>query len=106
FINNTTYGCIGDSMGVFELKRFPSLPFSLTITAVGYESVLLPIKGDHFNQNLIVSLKAKVMNLKEVTVRNPEPNGWEQYGQRFKEEFIGYSQFADQCEILNKEVLE
>lgn len=106
FIDNSTYGNASDEQGQFSLGKFPVPPFELTITAIGYESRTIRVNQADLKQPIFVTLKTKTISLDEVAVRIPERNGWEQYGKMFTEEFIGYSGFAAQCEIINKEVLE
>lgn len=106
FINNSTYAQICNEQGLFELKNFPKPPFELTITAIGYEPFTLRVTMSSASAPLQVKLQQKLIGLEEVTIISPEKEGWRKYGQLFMEEFIGYSPFAQQCKLLNKEVLE
>lgn len=106
FINNTTYAQQCDADGVFELKNFPPPPFELTVTAVGYQSVTLQVGDNALKSPLLVQLQQKNIGLEEVTVISPAKDGWDKYGVLFTEEFIGYSPFAAQTRLLNKEALE
>lgn len=105
YINNTSYGTISDAKGQFELQNFPPPPFQLVISSVGYTSQTLDIKSQPATDLKIV-LKHKRDALNEVVIIAPEKNGWELFGKDFIKDFIGYSSFAKDCEILNKEVLE
>jgi hypothetical protein len=106
FINNSTYGMTSREDGTFDWSPFPPPPFDLTITAIGYESAVIPVTAGTSNSRLTIPLKARAFDLDEVTIKGPEKDGWEKYGQQFTEDFIGYSSFARECDILNKEVLE
>lgn len=56
--------------------------------------------------SLTILLEAKPVDMEEVLVMSAEKDGWQKYGRQFTEDFIGYSPFAAQCKILNKEVLQ
>lgn len=105
FINASSYGTISDNNGSFILKDFPDLPFDLTITAMGYTTESIHIK-EKSKEDIIITLEPKITTLQEITITNSEKYGWKKYGQKFLEAFIGYSPFAGNCEILNKEVIE
>lgn len=106
YINNSTFGTVCNSEGFFLLEHHPALPFELIISAIGYETEVMKITAINADQPLNVSLKTKLLDIAEVTITSPEKNGWEKYGKTFTEEFIGYSDFAKQCKLLNKEVLQ
>lgn len=55
---------------------------------------------------MTILLEPKPVDLKEVLVMSAEKDGWQKYGRQFTEDFIGYSPFAAQCKILNREVLQ
>ncbi|RYZ33640.1 MAG: carboxypeptidase-like regulatory domain-containing protein [Sphingobacteriales bacterium] len=105
-MNNSTFGTICGNDGTFTLTQHPAFPFTLTISSVGYQSVSRSITNEDAARNLLIRLTAKQQDLGEVTVRPPEKNGWELYGKTFLQEFIGYSDFAGQCTILNKKDLQ
>lgn len=105
FINNSTYGCKADKDGHFELKSFPPPPFQLIISSVGYTTSTHNIK-ELPASDISILLQPKVQDLKEVVILSPEKDGWAKYGTAFIKDFIGYSAFAQECVILNKEVLE
>jgi hypothetical protein len=105
FINNSTYATACDEKGTFNLQKLPQPPFELIITAVGYKTGALKIDQAP-SSDLLVKLQQKTVDLGEVTVMSAEKDGWAKYGKLFTEEFIGYSPFAADCIILNKEVLQ
>ena len=105
FVNNTTYGCQSDINGHFELQYFPAPPFQIIVSSVGYEPTSINL-NDKQTTDLKIVLKPKTTDLNEVVVLPPEKDGWAKYGKEFLRDFIGYSDFANECEILNKEVLE
>lgn len=105
FINNSTYGCKAGTDGHFELKNFPPPPFQLIISSVDYTTSTYNIK-ELPATDIKILLKPKVRDLNEVVILSPEKAGWAKYGVEFTKDFIGYSDFAKECVILNKEVLE
>jgi len=103
FINGSTYGAICDEKGAFDIRQHPAFPFELVITAIGYESKTITVTAA---APLIIKLAPKVFDLGEVSVRAPEKDGWKKFGKTFLEEFIGYSAYAGECTLLNKNKLQ
>lgn len=104
FINNTTYGTICDESGNFQLSELPSGAIELTVTAIGFETQI--IKADASTGTISVGLLPKVFSLDAVSISAPDKDGWTKYGTTFLESFIGYSDFAKQCKLLNKNALD
>ena len=105
YVNNSTYTRICDAEGVFVFDRLPAQPFDLTISAVGYETGTVKITAGRTG-NLDIALQRKIVSLAEVKVNAPERDGWAKYGQRFMDELIGYSAYAADCTLLNKEAVQ
>lgn len=87
------------------MDQYPPLPFELTITTIGYETRTIKISSLPA-EALAISLTQKIMDMEEVTILSPEKDGWMKYGKEFMEEFIGYSSFAKECELLNKDAVQ
>jgi len=105
YINNTTYGCKADPNGRFELVYFPIPPYQIVISSVGYKTTTYNVTAQQTDE-IRITLAPKSQDLKEVVILAPEKDGWAKYGEDFMKDFIGYSAFAKECEILNKEVIE
>ncbi|NCI51003.1 carboxypeptidase-like regulatory domain-containing protein [Sediminibacterium roseum] len=105
FLANTSIGTVTQENGEFVLPRFPEGSFDLVVSFVGYESFTLPIRSNRIPENIEVVLKPKVDELKEVILEPYEKDGWQKWGRFFLENFIGMSAGAEDCKLLNKEVL-
>jgi hypothetical protein len=105
YVNNTTYGCQSNIDGQFDLQTFPEPPFQIIVSSVGYQSASFDVRDKQMS-GVQINLKPKANDLNEVVIIAPEKNGWELYGKEFIRDFIGYSAFADECEILNKKDIE
>lgn len=107
FCVNTSFGSISNAEGYFKLY-LPSGGYDLMVSFTGYERQSFRINTQNAsNDTLQVLLTTQSKNLEEVTVvaSNEVPDGWNVYGQFFKEQFIGTSNNAINCKILNPEVL-
>lgn len=104
FINNTTYGTICDEAGNFHLSQLPSGAIELTVTAIGFETQV--VKADAHTGTVSVGLLPKIFSLDAVAITPADKEGWTKYGTTFLESFIGYSDFAKQCKLLNKNALD
>jgi hypothetical protein len=106
FLSNTSIGTVTDENGEFSITHFPDGRYDLVISYIGYESYVISIQSNKLPARLEVSLKPKVNELKEVILEPYEKNGWEKWGTFFMENFIGTSAYAEDCKLLNKEVIK
>lgn len=122
FLANTTYGVASDQEGRFKLEVPQKGPYTLVVRYVGY----LPFKQQvtlNENEPFQLNIKLEVDVVQEETVvvtgyRNAtyyEKDGnkvytrgaeWKSYLKQFEANFIGTSEYASACKILNPEVLE
>jgi hypothetical protein len=105
---NTTIGTTSDADGSFSLT-VPSGGHDIVIGSTSYENEIRRMTaaaGE--NQKLEIRLKKKVKQLEEVVVQasSEVANGWEKYGQQFRDYFLGKTPFAKACVIENPEALK
>ncbi|NCI51002.1 carboxypeptidase-like regulatory domain-containing protein [Sediminibacterium roseum] len=107
YLSNTSKGTVSDENGVFVLRNFPEGKYELIISCVGFELFRTLIGSDQSLDNVVVYLKPKTEELKEVVVANDpyDPYGWSRYGHFFMDNFIGTESFASECTLVNKEAL-
>lgn len=105
FISGTSIGTITDSAGNFELKDIPPGNFELIVSSVNYTTIVYPFSGDKLPIRLSLQMDPKVQELTEVTVLPFDPNGWENWGSLFLENFLGTSYAGRQCRIVNKKAV-
>ncbi len=107
FLSNATIGAKTAGDGTFVLHGVKPGKYDLVVSIIGFESygqtiiignrdVLLPD----------VTLLPKTTALKEVIVKYHADPDREKYLNWFKDEFLGTSDFARQCKILNPGVLD
>jgi hypothetical protein len=106
FLSNTSIGTVTDENGEFSITHFPAGRYDLVVSYIGYESYVISVQSNKLPARLEISLKPKVNELKEVILEPYEKNGWEKWGTFFMENFIGMSAFAEDCKLLNKEVIK
>jgi hypothetical protein len=105
FLANTSIGVTSKEDGSFTLSNIPEGQYQLVVSSVGFEAFMRPFKTKELPLQLEVLLKPKVDELKEVVVGSYEKNGWDKWGDVFLEHFIGTSVFAEETELMNKDVL-
>ncbi|MBL7705784.1 MAG: carboxypeptidase-like regulatory domain-containing protein [Taibaiella sp.] len=103
YINNSTLGTLTDEKGNFILKGNIVFPVDLVVAAVSYGT--RSVRINQAGTIAPVKLDLEADELPAVKVLPPLNDGWERYGKDFMENFISYSAFAGQCEILNKKDL-
>jgi len=103
FLSNTTIGSATTDDGSYTLANVKSGQYELIVSAVGYETFTKTII---INQQLsipYIELTPKTISLNAVVVK-PDLD-WQQNYNIFKQEFLGPSDYAAQCKILNPDVL-
>jgi len=105
FLSNATVGDRSNGEGDFRLEQVRPGKYELVVTVIGYEALHQNITVEDKNITLPeIKLVPKTTELKEVTVM---PNkDWEMYYAMFKREFLGESDVAKQCKILNPDVID
>jgi hypothetical protein len=103
FLSNTTVGGTTAEDGSYQLTPVKPGQYDMVVSAIGYETAYKTVKID---KDLIIpytELTPRTVDLKAVVVK-PDLN-WQQNYNMFKREIFGESEFAEQCKILNPEVL-
>ena len=106
FLSNTSLGKLTDERGEFTITKFPSGRYDLVVSFIGYETYSVQLESAHLPDSLEIILKPKVIELQEVIVESYDKDGWEKWGNIFLMHFMGTSQFAEQCRLLNKGTLK
>lgn len=102
YVNNTTYSTQTGKDGSFRLADIPLSNFELVFSAINYETKTLGIDIRTPIAPLNIQLQKSTALLNEVVVTaNVDKNGWALYGKTFSKDFLSYSSFARQCEIVN-----
>jgi hypothetical protein len=105
FINNTTIGASANEKGEFVLRNVPIGQHELVVTFVGhhyYQSKII-IKD---TVAMAITVRLRLKELKEVTVHSKKDKNWQRQYEKFKKLFLGNSDHAVSCEILNPWVLD
>ncbi len=101
YFNGTFVGTSSDLNGKFRLNISKNVTMPLTISAVGYYSVTL--NDFSTSEPLVIYLKPKTYDLSEAVISS---KSLERKRRRnlilFKEEFLGTTDNAQECEILNE----
>jgi len=104
YINYSTIGTTTGKDGRFSLQYNGTLPADLAFQSVGYESRMVSITASGPDE-INMSLAIRDNELQEVKVLAPIEKGWARFGKDFLEAFLGYSDWSEQCVLVNKEVL-
>lgn len=104
FLSNATTGGESAENGEFTLKNVKNGKYTLVVSVVGFEinTQQVLVESDNIKLGDIL-LKASEKQLKEVVIR-VDPNR-SLYLSMFKEQFLGKSDLAADCKILNPDVL-
>ncbi|MGC4234727.1 MAG: carboxypeptidase-like regulatory domain-containing protein [Niabella sp.] len=105
YINNTTYSTQTEKDGTFLLGNIPLQTFELTFSAINYETLVMSLDTQTVMKSLDIRLKQNAVTLNEVVVSGISANGWAQYGTTFTRDFLSYSPFSKNCEIVNPHVI-
>jgi hypothetical protein len=106
FINNSAKGTITDNDGKFILNTANETDFELIISYAGFATVSIKITYQNIQQFNTIKLFPRKQELQEVSITPPEKDGWQKWGRLFTDNFIGTSDFAQECTIKNPEVIK
>jgi hypothetical protein len=106
FIANSTLGGATNQQGVFRIRNVPAGTHELIASVVGYglHSGFVRV-ADLSLQPIELRLKQKVLELGAVDVVGADPAQWKKDLARFTQYFFGNGPNADQCKLLNPEII-
>jgi len=101
FIAGTLVGTTSDNAGNFKLLIKENFSNPLVISFVGYETKIFPLK--YFESNQIVKMTIEANEIDEINVQSNQ-GSWSRNKMLrvFKEEFLGTTDNARSCKILNE----
>jgi hypothetical protein len=107
FLANTTRGDATDKDGYYFIENIPPGAYDLVFSMMGFELEIVPVqfiatKTIKYN----MKLRPQVLKGKEIEVEATIPKEWRKNLERFIKEFLGDTENARKCKILNPEVLD
>ena len=109
YLNNTSIGTTTDDKGEFEL-RLKSRNVEIIVSYLGYETIKYTLDSENIYKKLIFQLIRKVNVLNEVVIKSRREKMSARarafYLKRFKNSFLGRSNLASTCKILNEDDIE
>ncbi len=105
YLSNTSVGAMTNEKGEFVIPDLPQGRFDLVVSCLSYETYHLSIQSDQIPEKLEIFLLPKAEELKEVILESYDKDGWDKWGKIFIDNFIGTAAFAEDCKLVNKEVL-
>lgn len=106
FFANTTKGSSTNANGEFAFYNLPPGRLQLVVSFVGYETLILELKTP-LERKLKIILKPSARQLRGITIydKKQKYSDWLDYLKIFKENFIGQSNNAKLCELVNPKIL-
>lgn len=108
FLGNSSIGGTTSAQGAFTLNNIKPGKYDLIVSVVGFETYSQPVIVNSDDITLPdVELAPRTIQLNEVTIKakKTDPNYSRNYD-LFKHGFLGTSNLAGECKILNPEVLD
>ncbi|WP_111684744.1 carboxypeptidase-like regulatory domain-containing protein [Winogradskyella tangerina] len=103
YFDNTTVGTTTNENGEFSIEITDAIQSSLVISYLGYEKVII---NNYRDQSVLkIALKPSSVALDEVNLDYDDGLTRKQKLKLFKKEFLGSSNFARSCKILNEDDL-
>lgn len=100
YFDNTTIGTTTNELGEFSIDYTDAVQSTLVISFLGYEKVF--ISDYRSKSQVIVELKESVNELDEVIIDSDDGMSRERKLRWFRNEFLGRSENAKSCKILNE----
>ncbi|NNE27796.1 MAG: DUF3179 domain-containing protein [Saprospiraceae bacterium] len=106
FIENTTFGGFTDSNGEATINLPASMSGSLFISHIGYGTLVINQSTYRkYKGRIDLLLSPSALNLPELVIKSQRNSKWQKQLKKFTKAFLGSDEAADQCKILNPEVL-
>lgn len=104
YFSGTTVGALTDKNGNFELDVSKNAPMPLTVSILGYNSATINYNTYSTANPLLIYLTPKLFELNEVVVKAKPLARDRKYNLLlFRNEFLGTSANAQNCDILNED---
>jgi hypothetical protein len=106
FLSNATIGANTASNGTFNLSNVKPGKYNLVVSVVGFDAFEQTVVVDNKNLSLndiIIFPKSIILN--EVKIKPHDDPDRAKYLEWFRDEFLGTSEIAKTCKILNQGVL-
>ncbi|HEK21282.1 carboxypeptidase-like regulatory domain-containing protein [Mucilaginibacter sp.] len=103
FLNNASYGTATADDGTFSLRGVKPGQYDLVVSILGYEEYTQKVQINNNTLDLSISLMPKVMMMREVVITSNAD--WKKNYEQFKKEFIGITENAKLCKVVNPRVL-
>jgi hypothetical protein len=106
FLTKTSYGCQTDSAGQFTMSGLPAGKFKMVVSFIGFDPLIIDVQPQEQKHFTIILKPAEIL-LREVVVEGnaKDRRAWENNFAIFKENFIGLTENATKCTIVNPNVL-
>jgi hypothetical protein len=105
YLNNTMVGTTTNLDGEFSIK-IKEGKYDLIVSFLGYKKINYTLNTSTYKKPLIFNLEEENNTLNEIIIRKTiYDDDWKYNVSRFKKEFIGTTELAQDCKILNLEVL-
>jgi len=105
YINNSSIGTTTNIDGEFSLS-VKAGTFDVIVSYLGYKTLQYSFNSEIFKSKLVFKLEEDANMLDEIVIYNTKYNKeWEHNLQTFRDSFIGKTEMAKNCEILNPKVL-
>lgn len=105
FINTTTTGTLTNEKGEFTLS-VKAGTYEIIVSIVGYEPLVYALDTrKKVAASYLFKIQPKTYSLQTVGIKAKRDSSWYDNLQIFKEQFLGRSEIAQQCRILNTDQL-
>lgn len=106
YITNTQLGATTDTNGKYIIRGIPRGRVEVIVSFIGYQrNIKLFETEEHTNMLLNIEIEPTSVNLSEIKVIAKKSNKRKKFIQRFQTAFLGFTDNARRCSILNPEVL-
>lgn len=106
FISNTTLGTITNEKGEYRIINVPLGYHKIVASYLGYESKVIPLHVNKLSMTQNLGLKEQAVKIDEVMIQAQKSrNRWKRNLKSFEKNFIGQSDNAASCKIINPKAL-
>jgi len=104
FLTNTTLGVSADQNAEFSME-IPNGNYEVVVRMIGYELLVFTLRTEEMGPSYLIKLKPDIAQLPDIKVESERDKVWHRNLKIFQDYFVGTSERARKCTLLNPEVL-
>ncbi len=106
FLSNTSLGTVSNDNGGFKIENIPPGKYELIASSLNYKTTVTTLPLGQSATSILINMPFVSNQLEEVIVESFDTEGWDNWGEYFKRNFIGTSSIINKCTLKNPDIVK